>query len=208
MYQALLLSYRIPLSTPQDTYIHYSDNHHHARYQDSCFSFTALVAAAAALISTEQLAANLGVSPSDLSKLLSATDVSSLDITKYTKALETLVDSNPDGRTRRSVKRQESNREKVQKEVDDRIAQYRSEHEADHGRRLAGCPSSRCGVCATGLTVAYVAGLTACGAAAVTEEAVSAGTLTPVALTQLGACVALAHSTYAGGWTFCLGMTD
>ncbi|KAF5007472.1 hypothetical protein FDECE_6203 [Fusarium decemcellulare] len=198
------------------------------------FSFAALVAAAAALISTEQLAANLGVSPSDLSKLLSATDVSSLDITKYTKALEvdpeelaswpeslkistleklqdrvqTLVDSNPDGRTRRSVKRQESNREKVQKEVDDRIAQYRSEHESDHGRRLAGCPSSRCGVCAAGLTVAYVAGLTACGAAAVTEEAVSAGTLTPVALTQLGACVALAHSTYAGGWTFCLGMKD
>ncbi|KAJ3530557.1 hypothetical protein NM208_g9272 [Fusarium decemcellulare] len=128
------------------------------------FSFAALVAAAAALISTEQLAANLGVSPSDLSKLLSATDVSSLDITKYTKALEvnpeelaswpeslkistleklqdrvqTLVDSNPDGRTRRSIKRQESNREKVQKEVDDRIAQYRSEHESDHGRRLAG----------------------------------------------------------------------
>ncbi|KAK7420366.1 hypothetical protein QQX98_002789 [Neonectria punicea] len=193
-------------------------------------SALAFAAVAAALSSTEQLASNLGLPSYDVDELLSAADVSSLDITKYTKALkvdpeeianwpeslkisaleqlqdniQTWIEYNPGSRT---VRRQESNRDKVQKEVDELIAQRRSEHETDHGRRLAGCPTNRCTVCATGLTVAYVAGLTGCGAAAVTEEAVSAGTLTPVAVTQLGACVALAHSTYAGGWTFCLGMT-
>ncbi|KAM5527625.1 hypothetical protein FOXYSP1_19987 [Fusarium oxysporum f. sp. phaseoli] len=192
----------------------------------------ASVTAAAALFSTEQLAANLGVSADDVDKLLSAADVSSLDIHKYTKAmkvdrtevaswseslktsaLEQLqdrikiwVEDIPDSRTR-AVKRQESNRDKVQKEIDELIANYRTKHEDDHRRRLAGCPTTRCSVCAAGLTVAYVAGLTACGTAAATEEAISAGTLTPIAVTQLGACVALAHSTYAGGWTFCLGMT-
>lgn len=105
-------------------------------------------------------------------------------------------------------KRQQSNRDKLQKEIDAVIADYRAKHEADHGRRLAGCPSSRCTVCAVGLTVAYVSGLTFCGATALTEEAVSAGTLTPLALTQLGACVTLAHATYAGGWAFCIGMKD
>lgn len=198
----------------------------------SAFAFATAAAAAAALTLTEQLAGNLGVPAYDVDELLSATDVSSLDITKYTKALkvnpeevaswseslkisaleqlqehiQTWVDYNPDSGTQ-VAKRQQSNRDKVQAEADELIERYRRDHEADHRRRLAGCPTNRCTVCATGLTVAYVAGLTACGAAAVTEEAISAGTLTPIAVTQLGACVALAHSTYAGGWTFCLGMT-
>ncbi|KPM44170.1 hypothetical protein AK830_g2340 [Neonectria ditissima] len=198
----------------------------------SAFALAAAAAAVAALTSTEQLAANLGLPTYEVDELLSATDVSSLDITKYAKALkvdpeeiaswpeslktsaleqlqeriQTWVDENADSRTQ-VTRRQQSNQEKVQAEVDELIANYRSDHEADHGRRLTGCPTNRCTVCATGLTVAYVAALTACGAAAVTEEAVSAGTLTPIAVTQLGACVTLAHSTYAGGWTFCLGMT-
>ncbi|KAH7114935.1 hypothetical protein B0J13DRAFT_655663 [Dactylonectria estremocensis] len=198
----------------------------------SAFAFATVAAAAAALTSMEQLAANLGVPAYDVDELLSATDVSSLDITKYTKAMkvdpeevaswskslkisaleqlqegiQTWVDYNPDSRTQ-VAKRQQSNRDKVQEEVNELIAKRRRDHESDHGRRLAGCPTNRCTVCATGLTVAYVAALTACGAAAVTEETISAGTLTPIAVTQLGACVALAHSTYAGGWTFCLGMT-
>ncbi|KAF5012273.1 hypothetical protein FDECE_1654 [Fusarium decemcellulare] len=192
----------------------------------SSFAF-ATVAAAAALLSTEQLAGNLGLPAPDVDELLSTTDLSSLDITKYAGALKvspkeiaswseslkvTALEQLQEriqtyAGTTTVVKRQQSNRDKVQAEVDELIANYRSDHEADHGRRLAGCPTNRCTVCATGLTVAYVAALTTCGAAAVTEEAISAGTLTPIAVTQLGACVALAHSTYAGGWTFCLGMT-
>ncbi|KAF4977190.1 hypothetical protein FZEAL_6252 [Fusarium zealandicum] len=192
------------------------------------FAF-AVVCNAAALPLSEALVAKFGVPAADVNVLLSAPDVSSLDITKYAKALkvdakdlaswpestkvaaledlkervQTYADESRSG----VAKRQESNRQKVEKEVEGLIQNYRSEHNSDHGRRLIGCPGGRCTACAVALTTAYVAGLTTCGAAAVTEEAISAGTLTALAVTQLGACVTLVHSTYAGGWTFCLGMT-
>jgi hypothetical protein len=180
----------------------------------SALAFAA-VAAAVALPSSDQLAAKLGVPAADVEKLLSTADVSSLDITVYTKALnvdpkevaswsgslkaytleqlqesiQSWIDNGSDKHTQ-VAKRQASNRDRVQAEINGLVARYRSEHEADHGRRLAGCPSTRCSVCAAGLTTVYLAALTACGAAAATEEAVSAGTLTPLAVTQLGACVA------------------
>lgn len=54
----------------------------------SAFTFTTVAAAVAALTSTEQLAANLGVPVYNIDELLSATDVSSLDITRYIKAIK------------------------------------------------------------------------------------------------------------------------
>ncbi|EXA29870.1 hypothetical protein FOVG_18678 [Fusarium oxysporum f. sp. pisi HDV247] len=198
----------------------------------SALTFAA-VAAAVVLPSSDEVAAKLGIPAVDVNELLSTTDVSSLDITKYAKALnidpkevsswpdsvkaytleqlhdsiQSWIENGSDERTQ-VAKRQNSNRDRVQAEVNGLIARYRSEHEADHGRRLGGCPSTRCSVCAAALTATYLAALTACGAASVTEEAISAGTLTPLAVTQLGACVGAAHGTYAGGWTFCLGMTN
>ncbi|KAF4991797.1 hypothetical protein FDECE_13908 [Fusarium decemcellulare] len=191
----------------------------------------ALATVATAIINPviDQLAANLGVPAADIEELLSTTDVSSLDITKYTKALQVKpenvagwaeslkttaleqlqdrVQTYVDEAGSKVTKRQQSNREKVQAEVDGLIAKYRSDHEEDHRRRLAGCPSNRCTVCATSLTVAYVAALTACGAAAVTEEAISSGFLAALAITQLGACVTGASGVYTSGWSYCLGMT-
>ncbi|KPM41463.1 hypothetical protein AK830_g5075 [Neonectria ditissima] len=194
----------------------------------SALAFATIVAAVLPL--TDHLAANLGLAASDMEKLLSTTDVSSLDITKYTKALnvkpedvatwteslktaalEQLQDSVQayiDEAGSSVTKRQQSNQEKVQAEVDELIAKYRTDHEADHGRRLSGCPSNSCTVCATALTVAYAASLTACGAAAVTEEAISSGFLAALAITQLGACVSGASGVYTGGWAYCLGMTS
>ncbi|KAK7397768.1 hypothetical protein QQX98_012860 [Neonectria punicea] len=185
--------------------------------------------AAAVLSLTDQLATNLGLPAYDVEELLSTTDVSSLDITKYTKALgvepEDVANWSESLRTTaleqlqdrvqtyvnevgsKVTKRQQSNRDKVQAEVDGLIENYRAEHEADHGRRLGGCPSTRCNVCATGLSVAYVAALTACGAAAVTEEAISSGFLAALAITQLGACVTGASGVYTSGWAYCLGQT-
>ncbi|KAF9761057.1 hypothetical protein IL306_003999 [Fusarium sp. DS 682] len=185
-------------------------------------------ATATALLTAKDVATKFSIPETDIKEILSTPDVSSINIDKWAdfldvslkdvkswpqsdkvaalqdvkKNIKTYMESN-----NRAEKRQD-NRQKLQKEIDAKIAQYRSEHDADHRRRLAGCPSTRCGVCGAGLTVAYVAALTACGAAAATAEAISAGTLTPAAVTALGACVAAAHGTYAGGWTFCLGMKD
>ncbi|KAF4458713.1 hypothetical protein FALBO_14548 [Fusarium albosuccineum] len=191
----------------------------------------ALATVATAIISPamEQLAANLGVPAADIEELLSTTDVSCLDITKYTKALQVKpedvagwteslktsaleqlqdrVQAYVDEAGSKVTKRQQSNREKVQAEVDELIGRYRSDHEKDHRRRLSGCPSDRCTVCAASLTAAYVAALAVCGAAAVTEEAISSGFLAALAITQLGTCVTGASGVYTGGWSYCLGMT-
>jgi Skp family chaperone for outer membrane proteins len=185
-------------------------------------------ATATALLTVKDVATKFGISETDIKEILSASDVSSINVDKWAdfldvslkdikswpqsdkvaalkdvkKNLKTYMES--DAR----VEKRQDNRQKLQQEIDAKIAQYRYEHEADHRRRLAGCPSVRCGVCGAGLTVAYVAALTACGAAAATAEAISAGTLTPAAVVSLGACVSAAHATYVGGWTFCLGMKD
>lgn len=185
-------------------------------------------ATASALLTVKDLATKLGISETDINEILSTSDVSSINVNKWAdfldvslkdikswprsdkiaaledvkKNLKTYMESDT------KIEKRQSNHQKLQQEIDSKIAQYRSEHEDDHRRRLAGCPSVRCGVCGAGLTVAYVAALTACGAAAATEEAISAGTLTPAAVVTLGACVTAAHGTYLGGWTFCLGMKD
>ncbi|KAF5573271.1 hypothetical protein FPCIR_14021 [Fusarium pseudocircinatum] len=80
------------------------------------------------------------------------------------------------------VKRQETNRQKVEDQVNNIITANRLQHGGDHGRRLLGCKVACCVVCGTGLSVAYVAGMVGCGAAVVTEEAISAGTLSGVAV--------------------------
>ncbi|KAF5989193.1 hypothetical protein FCOIX_51 [Fusarium coicis] len=185
-------------------------------------------ATATALLTVKDVAAKFGISETDINEILSTSDVSSIKVDKWAdfldvslkdikswpqsdkvaaledvkKNLKTYMESDA------KIEKRQDNRQKLQREIDAKIAQYRSEHEADHRRRLAGCPSVRCGVCGAGLTVAYVAALTGCGAAAATEEAISAGTLTPAAVVTLGACVSAAHATYVGGWTFCLGMKD
>ncbi|KAF5589692.1 hypothetical protein FPCIR_6670 [Fusarium pseudocircinatum] len=185
-------------------------------------------ATATALLTVKDVAAKFGISETDINEILSTSDVSTINIDKWAdfldvslkdikswpqsdkvaaledvkKNLKTYMESDV------KIEKRQDNRQKLQQEIDSKIAQYRSEHEDDHRRRLAGCPSVRCGVCGAGLTVAYVAALTACGAAAATEEAISAGTLTPAAVVTLGACVSGAHATYVGGWTFCLGMKD
>ncbi|KAG5744735.1 hypothetical protein H9Q69_010712 [Fusarium xylarioides] len=185
-------------------------------------------ATATALLTVKDMATKFGISETDISEILFTSDVSSINVDKWAdfldvslkdikswpqsdkvaaledvkKNLKTYMESD------NKVEKRQNNRQKLQQEIDAAIAQYRSEHEDDHRRRLAGCPSIRCGVCGAGLTVAYVAALTACGASAATEEAISAGTLTPVALVTLGACVTGAHATYISGWTFCLGMKD
>ncbi|KAH7156063.1 hypothetical protein EDB81DRAFT_840273 [Dactylonectria macrodidyma] len=197
------------------------------------FVFALSVATATALKSTKELPTELGVPPSDVDELLSTADVSSIDITKWSKAMkvdseeaedwpeplkvlaleqikETVqeaVDSEPETPSKRVAKRQETNLQKVQKQVDGIIAGYRSDHDADHRRRLAGCKSARCIVCGAGLSVAYVGSMVACDGAVVTEEAISAGALTPVAVVQVGACVTTASGVYGSGWSFCLGMS-
>ncbi|KAF4961204.1 hypothetical protein FGADI_441 [Fusarium gaditjirri] len=185
-------------------------------------------ATATALLTVKDVATKFGISETDINEILSTSDVSSINVDKWAdfldvslkdikswpqsgkvaaledvkKNLKTYMESGA------KVEKRQDNRQKLQQEIDAKIAQYRSEHESDHRRRLAGCPTVRCGVCGAGLTVAYVAALTACGSAAATAEAISAGTLTPAALVSLGACVSAAHATYVGGWTFCLGMKD
>ncbi|KAG9508319.1 hypothetical protein J7337_001883 [Fusarium musae] len=190
----------------------------------------AFATAVAASLTLKEIATKFSIPEANINELLSASDVSTISAEKWadflhtsskeirswtqsakTAALEEIkveFKTYMEADTDTKLAKRQSNRDKVQTEINNRIATYRSEHEADHRRRLAGCPSVRCGVCAAGLTVAYVTALTACGAAALTEEAISAGTLTPVAVVQLGACVGLAHGTYIGGWTFCLGMKD
>ncbi|KAF4344219.1 hypothetical protein FBEOM_1813 [Fusarium beomiforme] len=185
-------------------------------------------ATATALLTVKDVATKFGVPETDIKEILSTPDVSSIKIDKWADFLDVslkdikswpqsdqvtaLEDIKKNLKTYMQsdtrIEKRQDNRQKLQQEIDSRIAQYRSEHEADHRRRLAGCPSKRCSVCGAGLTVAYVAALTGCGAAAATAEAISAGTLTPAAVTSLAACVAAAHGTYAGGWTFCLGMKD
>lgn len=193
----------------------------------------ATLAAAVAHPSMGQLAANLGITEFDIEKLLSTTDISSLDITKYTKALkvdpkdvagwtESLkttaleqlqghIQKYADGVGSKVTKRQQSDREanraKVQAQVDQIIAQHRANHEGDHRRKLAGCPTTRCSICGAGLTVAYLASLTTCGTAVITETAISSGVLAAVALTQLTSCIGLASGVYTAGWAYCLGMT-
>ncbi|PNP85060.1 hypothetical protein FNYG_01585 [Fusarium nygamai] len=190
----------------------------------------AFATAVAASLTVKEIATKFSIPEANINELLSASDISTISVEKWadflhttskdirswsqsakTAALEEIkvefkTYMETDKETDTKLAKRQSNREKVQREIDSRIAAYRSAHEADHRRRLAGCPSVRCGVCAAGLTVAYVTALTGCGATALTEEAISAGTLTPVAVVQLGACVGLAHGTYIGGWTFCLGM--
>ncbi|KAI3580308.1 hypothetical protein IWW34DRAFT_910232 [Fusarium oxysporum f. sp. albedinis] len=185
-------------------------------------------ATATALLTVKNVATKFGVPETDIKEILSTSDISTINVDKWAdfldvslkdikswpqsdkvaaledvkKNLKTYMESDA------KVEKRQDNRQKLQQETDAKIAQYRSEHEADHRRRLAGCPIVRCGVCGAGLTVAYVAALTACGSAAATAEAISAGTLTPAAVVFLGACVSAAHATYVGGWTFCLGMKD
>ncbi|EMT68932.1 hypothetical protein NOF04DRAFT_6990 [Fusarium oxysporum II5] len=185
-------------------------------------------ATATALLTVKDVATKFGISETDIDEILSTSDVSTINVDKWADFLDVslkdikswpqsdkvaaLEDVKKNLKTYMAsgakIEKRQGNLQKLQQEIDAKIAQYRSEHEADHRRRLAGCPSIRCGVCGGGLTVAYVAALTACGAAAATEEAISAGTLTPAAVVSLGACVTAAHATYASGWTFCLGMKD
>ncbi|KAL7756648.1 hypothetical protein ACKLNR_013641 [Fusarium oxysporum f. sp. zingiberi] len=187
-----------------------------------------VTATATALLTVKNVATKFGVPETDIKEILSTSDISTINVDKWAdfldvslkdikswpqsdkvaaledvkKNLKTYMESDA------KVEKRQDNRQKLQQEIDAKIAQYRSEHEADHRRRLAGCPTVRCGVCGAGLTVAYVAALTACGSAAATAEAISAGTLTPAAVVSLGACVSAAHATYVGGWTFCLGMKE
>ncbi|KAF5723698.1 hypothetical protein FMUND_1632 [Fusarium mundagurra] len=185
-------------------------------------------ATATALLTIKDVATKLGISETDISEILSTSDVSSINVDKWAdflhvspkdikswpqsakvaaledvkKNLKTYMESDA------KIEKRQDNRQKLQQEIDGRIAQLRSEHEADHRRRLVGCPSFRCGICAAGLSIAYVSALTICGAAAATEEAISAGTLTPAAVVTLAACVSGAHGGYLGGWTWCIGMTE
>ncbi|KAF4450149.1 hypothetical protein F53441_6667 [Fusarium austroafricanum] len=189
--------------------------------------FWAFAATATAALTVKEVATTFNIPEANIKELLSASDISTINIDKWadflhvsSKDIESwsrsdkvaaLEGAKKDFKTYMETDtkvEKRDNRQKLQKEIDGRIAQYRSNHDSDHRRRLAGCPSARCGVCAAGLTLAYVTALTGCGAAAVTEEAISAGTLTPVAVTQLAACVGLAHGTYIGGWSFCLGMKN
>ncbi|KAF4984610.1 hypothetical protein FDECE_17049 [Fusarium decemcellulare] len=192
---------------------------------------TFAVVTATASDTRKELSTEFGVSEGDIDDLLSMTDISSIDITKWSKAMhldakeveswpksvktsaleeikdtvQVAVDFQLDGSTK-TVKRQQTNRQKVEQEVDGIIAQHRADHETDHRRRLTSCKSARCIVCASGLSVAYVGSLAVCGTAALTEEAISAGALTPVAAVQLGGCVTTASGVYGSGWAFCLGM--
>ncbi|KAF5713073.1 hypothetical protein FMUND_8092 [Fusarium mundagurra] len=188
----------------------------------------AFATAVTASLTVKEVATEFSIPEANINELLSASDMSTISVDKWadflhtsskdirswsqsdkTAALEEIkVEFKTYMETDTKLAKRESNRDKVQREINNRIASYRSAHDADHRRRLAGCPSARCAVCAAGLTIAYATGLTACGAAALTEEAISVGTLTPVAVVQLGACVGLAHGTYIGGWTFCLGMKN
>ncbi|KAF5636129.1 hypothetical protein F52700_5443 [Fusarium sp. NRRL 52700] len=185
-------------------------------------------ATATALLTVKEVSTKLGISETNINEILSTSDVSSIDVDKWADFLDVslqdikswpksdkvaaLEDIKKNLKTYMKstamVEKRQSNQQKVQQEIDSRIAQYRADHEADHRRRLLGCPSVRCGVCGAGLTIAYVAGLGACGAAAATEEAISAGTLTPAAVATLAACVSGVHGVYISGWTFCLGMKD
>ncbi|KAF5024159.1 hypothetical protein F66182_3794 [Fusarium sp. NRRL 66182] len=101
-----------------------------------------------------------------------------------------------------------ANRAKVEAEIDDLVQNHKTNHEEQNRRELRVCPSNRCSVCAGALTATYVAAVAVCGTAAATEEAISAGALTPIAIAQLTACVGGAHAAYVGGWTFCIGMKD
>ncbi|EWG35861.1 hypothetical protein FVEG_00062 [Fusarium verticillioides 7600] len=172
----------------------------------------AFATAVTATLTVKEIATKFSIPEANINELLSASDVSTISVEKWADFLHT---SSKEIRSwTQSAKTAALEEIKVEfktymeNDTDTKLVKRTDAHEADHRRRLAGCPSARCGVCAAGLTIAYVTALTACGAAALTEEAISAGTLTPVAVVQLGACVGLAHGTYIGGWTFCLGMKD
>ncbi|KAF4503487.1 hypothetical protein FAGAP_268 [Fusarium agapanthi] len=139
-------------------------------------------ATATALLTVKDIATKFGISETDINEILSTSDVSSINVDKWAdfldvslkdikswpqsdkvaaledvkKNLKTYMESDA------KVEKRQDNHQKLQQEIDAKIAQYRSEHEDDHRRRLAGCHSVRCGVCDAGLTVAYVAALTAC----------------------------------------------
>ncbi|KAH7377821.1 hypothetical protein BKA66DRAFT_571848 [Pyrenochaeta sp. MPI-SDFR-AT-0127] len=186
-------------------------------------------------LTTQDISAETGVSVTDVSELLSTVDTSSIDIKKWVGPLnvtEETVTSWPvfvksyvldemkatfqegldiplDEATKpklKSIVPRQNNRERVEAQINRVLIDARSRHDDTHRRQLAGCRSFRCGLCATGISVAWAAALGACGAAAATEEAISAGTLTPIAAVQLTACVAGAHGLYLAGWSECLGM--
>ncbi|PNP83967.1 hypothetical protein FNYG_02655 [Fusarium nygamai] len=162
-------------------------------------------ATATALLTVKDVATKFGISETDINEILSTSDVSTIDVDKWADFLDVSLKDIKSWPQYDKVAALEDVKKnlKTYMESDAKIEKH-----ADHRRRLAGCPSVRCGVCGAGLTVAYVAALTACGAAAATEEAISAGTLTPAAVVTLGACVSGAHATHVGGWTFCLSMKD
>ncbi|KAI7767346.1 hypothetical protein LZL87_013095 [Fusarium oxysporum] len=102
-------------------------------------------ATATALLTVKDVATKFGIPETDIKEILSTSDsdkVAALEDVK--NALKTYMESDA------KVEKRQDNRQKLQQEIDAKIAQYRSEHEADHRRRLAGCPTVRCGVCGAG----------------------------------------------------------
>ncbi|KAG7406754.1 hypothetical protein Forpe1208_v014069 [Fusarium oxysporum f. sp. rapae] len=107
-------------------------------------------ATATALLTVKDVATKFGIPETDIKEILSTSDVSTINSDKVAaledvkNALKTYMESDA------KVEKRQDNRQKLQQEIDAKIAQYRSEHEADHRRRLAGCPTVRCGVCGAG----------------------------------------------------------